>query len=197
MYGRFVDSKPEVSLGQPISGTVTTAYWGWVLAVELCASQGPCALAVPAEWCHRIWSRGQGRTLPKVPGRPSLRDRGPFTPLFCRVEGANSIRMVCSARGDAPHRPPVRPSAGSSASRSTATRTTFVSRRTVHPTLNGEKPVIRFEVLVPHLIERQRRLALVCEARLLGHGGVRRGRRARLPPAASRSRSAQDSSRFR
>ncbi|GAA0911654.1 hypothetical protein Vau01_109550 [Virgisporangium aurantiacum] len=31
----------------------------------------------------------------------------------------------------------------------------------------------RFEVLLPHLNERQRRLALAAEARLLGHGGVR------------------------
>ena len=31
----------------------------------------------------------------------------------------------------------------------------------------------RFEVLLPHLNERQQRLALACEARLLGHGGVR------------------------
>src|SRR5437764_6292431 len=32
---------------------------------------------------------------------------------------------------------------------------------------------LRFEVLLPHLNERQRRLALAAEARLLGHGGVR------------------------
>jgi Rhodopirellula transposase DDE domain len=31
----------------------------------------------------------------------------------------------------------------------------------------------RFEVLLPHLNERQQRLVLACEARLLGHGGVR------------------------
>ena len=31
----------------------------------------------------------------------------------------------------------------------------------------------RFEVLLPHLNERQRRLAVAVEARLLGHGGVR------------------------
>jgi len=31
----------------------------------------------------------------------------------------------------------------------------------------------RFAVLLPHLNERQRRLALATEARLLGHGGVR------------------------
>jgi hypothetical protein len=31
----------------------------------------------------------------------------------------------------------------------------------------------RFAVLLPHLNERQRRLAVVTEARLLGHGGVR------------------------
>src|SRR5688572_24917231 len=31
----------------------------------------------------------------------------------------------------------------------------------------------RFSVLLPHLNERQRRLALATEARLLGHGGVR------------------------
>ncbi len=30
----------------------------------------------------------------------------------------------------------------------------------------------RFEVLLPHLNERQQRLALACEARLLGHGWV-------------------------
>src|SRR4051812_26334414 len=33
----------------------------------------------------------------------------------------------------------------------------------------------RFEVLLPHLNERQQRLALATEARLLGHGGVRAG----------------------
>jgi transposase len=33
--------------------------------------------------------------------------------------------------------------------------------------------VARFEVLLPHLNERQQRLALAAEARLLGHGGVR------------------------
>src|SRR5438105_2791954 len=33
---------------------------------------------------------------------------------------------------------------------------------------------LRFEVLLPHLNERQRRLALATEARLLGHGGVRK-----------------------
>jgi len=31
----------------------------------------------------------------------------------------------------------------------------------------------RFEVLLPHLNERQQRLALATEARLLGHGGIR------------------------
>jgi hypothetical protein len=31
----------------------------------------------------------------------------------------------------------------------------------------------RFEALLPHLNERQQRLALAVEARLLGHGGVR------------------------
>jgi hypothetical protein len=31
----------------------------------------------------------------------------------------------------------------------------------------------RFEVLLPHLNERQQRLALAVEARLVGHGGVR------------------------
>ena len=31
----------------------------------------------------------------------------------------------------------------------------------------------RFEVLLPHLNERQQRLALATEARSLGHGGVR------------------------
>ena len=33
--------------------------------------------------------------------------------------------------------------------------------------------VARFKVLMPHLDERQRRLVLGQEARLLGHGGVR------------------------
>src|SRR6266566_1558670 len=33
--------------------------------------------------------------------------------------------------------------------------------------------VARFAVLLPHLNERQQRLALATEARLLGHGGVR------------------------
>ena len=33
--------------------------------------------------------------------------------------------------------------------------------------------LLRFEVLLPHLNERQRRLLLATEARLLGHGGVR------------------------
>src|SRR5438876_4326201 len=32
---------------------------------------------------------------------------------------------------------------------------------------------LKFEVLLPHLNERQRRLLLATEARLLGHGGVR------------------------
>ena len=32
---------------------------------------------------------------------------------------------------------------------------------------------LRFEVLLPHLNERQRRWLLGAEARLLGHGGVR------------------------
>jgi transposase len=32
---------------------------------------------------------------------------------------------------------------------------------------------MRFEVLLPHLNERQKRLAMATEARLLGHGGVR------------------------
>src|SRR4051794_739557 len=36
-----------------------------------------------------------------------------------------------------------------------------------------EELVRRFEVLLPHLNERQQRLALATEARLLGHGGVR------------------------
>ena len=31
----------------------------------------------------------------------------------------------------------------------------------------------RFAVLLPHLNERQRRLVVAAEARLLGHGGVR------------------------
>jgi hypothetical protein len=37
----------------------------------------------------------------------------------------------------------------------------------------SEPLVLRFEVLLPHLNERQRRLLLAAEARLLGHGGVR------------------------
>jgi transposase len=36
-----------------------------------------------------------------------------------------------------------------------------------------EQLAVRFEVLLPHLDERQQRLALAVEARLLGHGGVR------------------------
>jgi Rhodopirellula transposase DDE domain len=36
-----------------------------------------------------------------------------------------------------------------------------------------EQLSVRFEVLMPHLNERQRRLLLATEARLLGHGGVR------------------------
>jgi Rhodopirellula transposase DDE domain len=36
-----------------------------------------------------------------------------------------------------------------------------------------EQVSLRFEVLMPHLNERQRRLLLATEARLLGHGGVR------------------------
>jgi hypothetical protein len=32
---------------------------------------------------------------------------------------------------------------------------------------------VRFEVLFPHLDERQRRLLLGVEARILGHGGIR------------------------
>jgi hypothetical protein len=36
-----------------------------------------------------------------------------------------------------------------------------------------EQLAVRFEVLLPHLNERQQRLALAAEARLLGHGGVR------------------------
>src|SRR5919197_5874832 len=36
-----------------------------------------------------------------------------------------------------------------------------------------EQLAVRFEVLLPHLNERQQRLALAVEARLLGHGGVR------------------------
>ena len=32
---------------------------------------------------------------------------------------------------------------------------------------------VRFEVLLPHLNERQRRLMCATEARLLGHGGIR------------------------
>ncbi len=36
----------------------------------------------------------------------------------------------------------------------------------------------RLAVLLPHLNERQRRLAVAAEARLLGHGGVRAAARA-------------------
>jgi DNA-binding MurR/RpiR family transcriptional regulator len=36
----------------------------------------------------------------------------------------------------------------------------------------------RFSVLLPHLNERQRRLAVAAEARMLGHGGVRAAARA-------------------
>ncbi|MDP9843590.1 hypothetical protein J2853_002801 [Streptosporangium lutulentum] len=36
-----------------------------------------------------------------------------------------------------------------------------------------EQLALKFEVLLPHLNERQRRLLLAAEARLLGHGGVR------------------------
>jgi hypothetical protein len=36
-----------------------------------------------------------------------------------------------------------------------------------------DKLALKFEVLLPHLNERQRRLLLAAEARLLGHGGVR------------------------
>jgi hypothetical protein len=36
-----------------------------------------------------------------------------------------------------------------------------------------EQLAVRFEVLLPHLNERQQRLALAVAARLLGHGGVR------------------------
>src|SRR3954453_3065213 len=36
-----------------------------------------------------------------------------------------------------------------------------------------DQMALRFEVLSPHLNERQQRLALAAEARLLGHGGVR------------------------
>jgi hypothetical protein len=36
-----------------------------------------------------------------------------------------------------------------------------------------ESLVAKFEVLLPHLDERQRRLALAAEARMLGHGGGR------------------------
>lgn len=39
--------------------------------------------------------------------------------------------------------------------------------------LAREQLVARFEVLLPYLNERQQRLALAAEARLLGHGGVR------------------------
>jgi hypothetical protein len=39
--------------------------------------------------------------------------------------------------------------------------------------------LLRFEVLLPHLNERQRQLLLATEARLLGHGGVRVGARQR------------------
>ncbi len=45
-------------------------------------------------------------------------------------------------------------------------------RRRISDEIRGQL-VRRFEVLLPHLNERQRRLALATEARLLGHGGVR------------------------
>src|SRR5947208_2377487 len=41
------------------------------------------------------------------------------------------------------------------------------------PAGDREQLSLRFEVLMPHLNERQRRLLLATEARLLGHGGVR------------------------
>jgi hypothetical protein len=41
--------------------------------------------------------------------------------------------------------------------------------------------VLRFRVLFPHLNERQRRLVMAQEARLLGHGGVRAVARAAGP----------------
>ena len=46
-------------------------------------------------------------------------------------------------------------------------------RRMRIPMEVGEQLAVRFEVLLPHLNERQQRLALAVEARLLGHGGVR------------------------
>jgi hypothetical protein len=48
--------------------------------------------------------------------------------------------------------------------------------RYAHPRIPMEvrgQLAVRFEVLLPHLNERQQRLALAVEARLLGHGGVR------------------------
>jgi hypothetical protein len=41
------------------------------------------------------------------------------------------------------------------------------------PAKARDQLLLRFEVLLPHLNERQRRLLLATEARLLGHGGVR------------------------
>jgi hypothetical protein len=36
-----------------------------------------------------------------------------------------------------------------------------------------EKLAAKFEVIFPHLDERQRRLLMAAEARVLGHGGIR------------------------
>ncbi|MGW3045823.1 ISAzo13 family transposase, partial [Kitasatospora sp. NPDC001159] len=37
----------------------------------------------------------------------------------------------------------------------------------------GDQLALKFVVLFPHLDERQRRLLMAAEARLLGHGGIR------------------------
>jgi hypothetical protein len=39
--------------------------------------------------------------------------------------------------------------------------------------LTGEMLAAKFEVIFPHLDERQRRLLMGAEARALGHGGIR------------------------
>jgi hypothetical protein len=41
------------------------------------------------------------------------------------------------------------------------------------PTAARDRIALRFQVLFPHLNERQRRLLTAAEARLVGHGGVR------------------------
>lgn len=41
------------------------------------------------------------------------------------------------------------------------------------PDETRDQLAVKFEVLFPHLDERQRRLLMAAEARVLGHGGVR------------------------